>query len=430
MSDVSAVAQGATPTLTTPEWLARHARVHLATYGPPSRVLVRGQGAWVWDADGTRYLDLLAGIATTLLGHAHPALVAAVSSQLATLGHVSNLVATPGQILLAERLLDVCGVGEGGRVFFCNSGAEANETAFKIARRTGRPRIIAAEGGFHGRTMGALALTHKQSYRTPFEPLPAGVEHVPFGDVAALDDALRRNGPDDVAAVVLEPVQGEGGVNVAPPGYLAAARRLTRDHGCLLVLDEVQSGMGRTGSWLAHQAPHHLGAAMAVDPMMAPDVVTLAKGLGGGVPIGAALTYSAEVSALLQPGQHGTTFGGNPLAAAAALATLDVIAADGLVAHAGDVGRHLRQAILGIGHSGIRGVRGEGLLLAVVLAEPVAATVARVALESGFIVNAVSPDAIRLAPPLVLTRDQADHFVTALPDILRRTTDTLERART
>jgi acetylornithine aminotransferase len=398
-------------------WLDRHAAALLGTYGRPARVLVRGQGAWVWDADGRRYLDLLAGLATTLLGHAHPVLVSAVSGQLATLGHVSNLFAHPLQVALAERLLAVTGAGDGGRVFLCNSGAEANEAAFKIARRTGRPRIVAAVGGFHGRTMGALALTHKPQYREPFAPLPAGVEHVPFGDADAVADALRRGG-GQVAAVVLEPIQGEGGVHPAPPGYLAAVRRLTREHGALLVLDEVQSGMGRTGYWLAHHAPHHLGEAAAGDPSSRPDVVTLAKGLGGGVPIGAAVTSSAEVSALLGPGQHGTTFGGNPLACAAALATLHVIEADSLRARAREAGRRLAAGVTGTGHARVRGVRGEGLLRAVELDGPLAPAAAAVALDAGYVVNAVAPDALRLAPPLVVTDDQVDAFVADLPAVL------------
>ncbi len=372
----------------------------------------------MWDVDGRRYLDLLAGLATTLLGHAHPLLVSAVASQVSTLGHVSNLFAHPLQVALAERLLAIAGTGDGGRVFFCNSGAEANEAAFKIARRTGRPRVVAAAGGFHGRTMGALALTHKPQYRNPFAPLPPGVEHVPFGDADAVADALRRGGGGEVAAVVLEPVQSEGGVHPAPPGYLAEVRRLTREHGTLLVLDEVQSGMGRTGHWLAHQAPHHLGAAVAADPALAPDVVTLAKGLGGGVPIGAAVTYSAEVSALLGAGQHGTTFGGNPLAAAAALATLHVIETEGLLARAREVGGRLARGATGTGHARVRGVRGEGLLLAVELDGAIASAAAAAALEAGYLVNAVAPDALRLAPPLVVTDDQVDAFVADLPAIL------------
>lgn len=405
-------------TSSTHDWLARHSDSLAGTYARPSRVMVRGQGAWVWDADGTRYLDLLAGIATTALGHAHPLLVSAVSTQLATLGHVSNLVAHPVQIMLAERLLEVSGAGPEGRVFFCNSGAEANEAAFKIARRTSRPRIIAAEGGFHGRTMGALALTHKAAYRTPFEPLPRGVEHVPFGDLGALLAALDRTGEPDVGAVVLEPVQGEAGVLPAPPGYLAAARRATRERGTLLVLDEVQSGMGRTGHWLAHQAPHHLGEAIAADPEMRPDVVTLAKGLGGGIPIGATITYGSAVSGLLGTGAHGSTFGGNPVAAAAALATLHVIATEDLLGNAMSVGRQLDQGIRGLDHPLVADVRGEGLLRAVVLTRAVASAASRAALGAGYIVNAVAPDAIRLAPPLILSPEQAGQFVHAIPAIL------------
>ena len=408
----------ATAPATSLDWLRRHAAALAGTYAPPGRVLVRGQGAWVWDADGRRYLDLLAGIATTLLGHAHPLLVSAVSSQLATLGHVSNLVATPVQVLLAERLLEVSGAGSDGRVFFCNSGAEANEAAFKLARRTGRPRIIAAEGGFHGRTMGALALTHKPAYRAPFEPLPPGVEHVAFGDASAMRAALERTGSDDVAVVVLEPVQGEVGVRPAPPGYVAEVRRLTRERGTLLVLDEIQSGMGRTGHWLAHQAGHHLGDAIRRDPSMRPDVVTLAKGLGGGVPIGAMITYGPEVSALLTPGQHGSTFGGNPVAAAAALATLHAIEVEDLLGNVRAVGRRLVTAIETLAHPLVAGVRGEGLLLAIVLTRPVAAQVVAAAGDCGYLVNAVAPDAVRLAPPLVLTVAQAEEFVAALPGIL------------
>ncbi len=301
------------------------------TFGPPQRVLVRGEGAYVWDADGKRYLDLLAGIAVNALGHAHPTLTAAISAQLGTLGHVSNFFGTPTQIALAERLLGLCRAPEGSRVFFTNSGTEANEAVVKMARRTGRPRILALEGAFHGRTMGALALTAKAAYREPFEPLPGGVEFLPFGDVDALEAALA----DDVAALVVEPIQGEAGVRPLPPGYLARARELTAAHGTLLVLDEVQTGMGRTGAWLAHHHPHIGGG-------ITPDVVTLAKGLGGGFPVGAVVAYGERAATLLGRGQHGTTFGGNPVAAAAALATIGVIERDGLLAHVSAIGRRLR----------------------------------------------------------------------------------------
>jgi acetylornithine/N-succinyldiaminopimelate aminotransferase len=387
-------------------WTERYTHAVMDTFGPPQRVLVRGEGAYVWDADGRRYLDLLAGIAVNALGHAHPTLTAAISAQLGTLGHVSNFFGTPTQIALAERLLGLAQAPEGSRVFLANSGTEANEAVFKMARRTGRPRILALEGAFHGRTMGALALTHKAAYREPFEPLPGGVEFLPFGDTAALEAAMA----DDVAALVVEPVQGEAGVRALPPGYLARARELTAAHGALLVLDEVQSGMGRTGSWFAYQQPH-LGGGIV------PDAVTLAKGLGGGFPIGAVIAYGERAATLLGRGQHGTTFGGNPVAAAAALATIGVIERDGLLAHVTEVGGQLRAAIAATGHPLVSSVRGEGLLVAIELNEPVAAAIAARALEAGFIVNPVRPTTIRLAPPLVLTREQAQDFVAFLADV-------------
>ncbi|MFN8076377.1 MAG: acetylornithine transaminase [Kineosporiaceae bacterium] len=393
-------------------WTRRYQDSLMTTFGTPQRVLVRGEGCYVWDADGKRYLDLLAGIAVNALGHAHPFLVSAITGQLATLGHVSNFFATTPQIRLAEVLLELLEAPAGSRVFFTNSGTEANEAAFKLARRTGRTGMVAAEGAFHGRTMGALALTAKEQYRAPFEPLPGDVVHVPFGDVAALAAAVAVEPPP--AAVVLEPVQGEAGVRVPGPDYLPAARELTRARGVLLVLDEVQTGIGRTGRWFAHQHPH-LGGS----PAIVPDVVTLAKGLGGGFPVGAVVGLGEEAGLLLGPGQHGTTFGGNPVAAAAALATLHVITRDGLLDQVREVGESLRQGILAAGGEHVREVRGEGLLLAVVLREAVAAAVASALLEAGFIVNAVAPDALRLAPPLILTAEQAASFVDALGQALR-----------
>jgi acetylornithine/N-succinyldiaminopimelate aminotransferase len=403
-------------------WTQRYSASVMNTFGTPQRVLVRGEGCYVWDADGTRYLDLLAGIAVNALGHAHPFLTSAVTAQLATLGHVSNFFATAPQVALAERILDLLGAPEGSRVFFTNSGTEANEAAFKMARRTGRTGMVAAEGAFHGRSMGALALTHRPAYREPFEPLPGDVVHVPFGDVDALAAAV---GPG-TAAVVLEPVQGEAGVRPAPAGYLAAARRLTQDTGALLVLDEVQTGVGRTGRWFAHQHPHLGGAAdgTADGGALVPDVVTLAKGLGGGIPVGAVVGFGGRGGTLLAPGQHGTTFGGNPVAAAASLATLHVIERDGLLDNARTVGAHLRAGVEGLGHPLVAGTRGEGLLVAVLLTAPVAAATAAALLGAGFVVNAVAPDALRLAPPLILTPDQADTFVAALPaalDVAART---------
>ena len=388
------------------EWLDRYEGAVMNTFGRPQRVLVRGEGAYVWDADGRRYLDLLAGIAVNALGHAHPFLVSAVTAQLATLGHTSNFFATPLQVGLAERLLEVSGAPDGSAVFFCNSGTEAVEAAVKMTRRTGRTGLVAAQGAFHGRTMGALALTWKPAYREPFAPLPGDVAHVPFGDA----DALRAAVGPGTAAVVLEPIQGEAGVRPAPAGYLAAARGITREHGALLVLDEVQTGIGRAGAWLAHHLPSVAG------PEVVPDIVALAKGLGGGIPIGAVIAYGRENAQLLQPGQHGTTFGGNPVAAAAGLATLHVIERDGLLENARAVGARIRAGVAG--HPLVAGARGEGLLVAVQLAAPVAADVAAALLEAGFIVNPVAPDALRLAPPLILTADQADTFLEALPAAL------------
>ncbi len=389
------------------EWTRRYSSAVMNTFGPPKRVLVRGEGCYVWDADGRRYLDLLAGIAVNALGHAHPLLTSAVTAQLTTLGHISNFFASAPQIALAEHLLALLQAPPGSRVFFTNSGTEANEAAFKLARRTGRTGMVAAEGAFHGRTMGALALTHKPAYREPFEPLPGGVVHVPFGDAASLAAAV---GPH-VAAVVLEPVQGEAGVRPAPPGYLAGAREAATRAGALLVLDEVQTGVGRTGAWFAHQHLHVGGGAV-------PDVVTLAKGLGGGFPIGALVALGERAATLLGPGQHGTTFGGNPVAAAAALATLRVIERDGLLDNAVTVGSALRAGVEGLRHPLVAGTRGEGLLVAVQLGAPVAGAVAEALLDAGFIVNAVTPDALRLAPPLILTLEQAGTFVAALGEAL------------
>lgn len=389
-------------TLAEDAWLNRYASALMNTFGRPQRLLVRGEGCYVWDADGKRYLDLLGGLAVNSLGHAHPMLTSAITTQLATLGHVSNFFASGPQIALAERLIKLVGTpaGDAARVFFTNSGAEANEAAFKIARGTGRTKIVAAEGGFHGRTMGALALTGKASIREPFEPMPPGVVHVPYGDATALAEVV----DGDTAAVVLEPIQGEAGVRVAPTGYLAAAREITNRHGALLILDEVQTGIGRTGEWFAF---HRAG--------ILPDVVTVAKGLGGGLPIGACIGIG-RAAGLLGPGSHGSTFGGNPVAAVAGLAVLHAIERDDLLANVRAVGTRLRAGVPS--HSLLAGVRGEGLLLALELTAPLAAEAARAALESGFIVNPVESAAIRLAPPLILTEHQAEEFLAALPGIL------------
>ncbi|MEO7070011.1 MAG: acetylornithine transaminase, partial [Nostocoides sp.] len=343
------------------------------------------------------------GIAVNALGHGHPALVAAVSKQVAEVVHVSNFFTTPAQIALAERLLDISCAPAGSKVFFANSGTEAIEAAIKLSRRTGRTGIVAAEGAFHGRSTGALALTHKAAYRQPFEPLLPGVTHIPYADV----EALRAAVTSDTAAVVLEPIQGEGGVVAADTAYLQAAREIATSAGALLIIDEIQTGIGRTGQWFAFQ-----------ESGIVPDAITVAKGLGGGVPIGALVTMGPGVSALLQPGQHGTTFGGNPLAAAAALAVLDTIDEQGLMAHAVEVGEHLADAVAALRHPLVSTIRGRGLLRAIVLAEPIAPLVADLARDAGFIVNAVAPQALRLAPPLVITTEEIDTFVAALPGLL------------
>ncbi|MBY6708303.1 acetylornithine transaminase [Rhodococcus sp. BP-241] len=390
----------------------RFSNALMNNYGVPRVALVGGSGAVVTDADGKEYLDLLAGIAVNILGHGHPAVVEAVSAQLTTLGHTSNLYAAPPSIELAEHLLEHLGHAAGGdaRVFLCNSGTEANEAAFKIARLTGRPNIIAAENAFHGRTMGALALTGQADKRAPFEPMPAGVSHVPYGDIAALEAAVDEN----TAAVFLEPIMGEGGVVVPPEGYLPAAREITARHGALLILDEVQTGIGRTGWFYAHQ---RFG--------IVPDVITLAKALGGGLPIGACIGIG-PAAAMLTPGKHGTTFGGNPVCSAAALAVLRTLASEDLLSHADRLGKILRHDIEALGHPLVDHVRGAGLLLGIVLTEPVAADVETAARHAGFLVNAAQANVLRLAPPLIITDEQAASFVRALPAVLDEARPTAE----
>lgn len=374
----------------------------MANYGTPPLALARGAGAEVWDVDGRRYLDLLGGIAVNALGHAHPAVVRAVTEQISTLGQVSNLYLSEPAITLAETLLDLLGATGSGRVLFCNSGAEANEVAFKIARRTGRSRIVSTDGAFHGRTMGALALTGQPTKRDPFEPMPPGVVFVPYGDPAALESVV----DEDTAAVFLEPVQGENGVVIPPEGYLQAAREITAAQGALLVLDEVQTGVGRTGTWFAHQSAG-----------VTPDVVTLAKGLGGGLPIGACIGIG-PVAHLLQPGQHGSTLGGNPVCCAAALAVLRTIVADGLLDHVARLGKEIAAGVTALHHPLVSSVSVAGLLIGIRLSSPVSAEVATVARDAGFLVNPAVPDRVRLAPPLVLTEAQAREFLSALPAIL------------
>ncbi|GAA3580330.1 acetylornithine transaminase [Microlunatus spumicola] len=381
--------------------LDAYQRSVMNTFGPPKRVFVRGEGCYVWDADGRRHLDLLAGIAVNALGHAHPTVLAAVTGQISTLGHVSNFFATPAQVALAGRLAGLTGDPD-AKVFFTNSGTEANEAAFKITRMTGRTKIISTEGAFHGRSMGALAITHNPKYRAPFEPLPGDVTFVPYGDAEALAAVV----DETVAAVVLEPIQGENGVVVPPPGYLARARELCDAAGALLWIDEVQTGMGRTGSWLVHTAQG-----------VTADVVTLAKGLGNGFPVGACLA-TGRAATLLGPGSHGTTFGGNPVASIAGLAVINVIERDGLLENATAMGEHLVATVEGLGHPLVDHVRGRGLLRGIVLNADVAPAVADLALEAGFVVNAPRPHVLRIAPPLIITAAQLDTFTEALPGFL------------
>ncbi len=381
--------------------LEGYAQSVMNTFGPPKRVFVRGEGCYVWDADGRRHLDLLAGIAVNALGHAHPTVLAAVTGQISTLGHVSNFFATPAQVALATRLAGLTGDPD-AKVFFTNSGTEANEAAFKLTRMTGRTKIISTEGAFHGRSMGALAITHNPKYRAPFEPLPGDVTFVPYGDVEALAAVV----DETVAAVVLEPIQGENGIVVPPDGYLARARELCDAAGALLWIDEVQTGMGRTGSWLVHTAQG-----------VRADVITVAKGLGNGFPVGACLA-TGRASRLLGPGSHGSTFGGNPVASIAGLAVINVIERDGLLDHVTAMGEHLVRSVEALGHPLVTEVRGRGLLRGIVLAADVAPAVADLALEAGFVINAPRPHVLRIAPPLIITAAQLDTFVAALPGFL------------
>ncbi|CAJ1582441.1 acetylornithine transaminase [[Mycobacterium] wendilense] len=380
----------------------RWSAVMMDNYGTPPLALASGDGAVVTDPDGKSYLDLLGGIAVNLLGHRHPAVIEAITTQLNTLGHTSNLYATEPGIALAEALVGHLGDEQRARVFFCNSGTEANEVAFKISRLTGRTKLVAAQGAFHGRTMGSLALTGQPTKQAPFAPLPGDVTHVPYGDVAALAAAVDA----DTAAVFLEPIMGEGGVVVPPAGYLAAARDLTAKHGALLALDEVQTGVGRTGAFFAHQ---HDG--------ITPDIITLAKGLGGGLPIGACIGIGAAAD-LMTPGLHGSTFGGNPVCTAAALAVLRTLRAEDLITRADVLGKTLSHGIEGLNHPLVDHVRGRGLLQGVVLTAAKAKAVETAAREAGFLVNAAAADVVRLAPPLIVTEEQLGGFVEALPGVL------------
>lgn len=379
--------------------------VMMGNYGTPPIALVSGQGAVVRDADGNTYVDLFAGIAVNVLGHAHPAVVEAVTRQIGVLGHTSNLVINEPCVRLAERLVALMGTPGDTRVLLCNSGAEANEASLKLSRRL-RPGggWVAAEGAFHGRTMGALAITGQPAKRIPFEPLPGPVTFLPYGDIPALEAAVT----EQTASVVLEPVLGELGVVMPPPGYLEAARSCCDRNGALLHLDEVQGGLGRAGGWLAHQI---------IAPGLQPDVITLAKGLGGGLPLGAVLA-SGPAGQALGKGDHGTTFGGNPVACAAALAVLEVIETEGLLCASTALGARLRRGIESVGHPLVDHVRGVGLWLGVVLTQPVAAEAEAAARAAGFLLNAPAANVLRLCPPLVVSDAQVDAFLSVLPAVL------------
>ena len=383
--------------MNTDNWRERFGDAMMGTFAPPLAMLERGEGAHVWDVDGNRYLDFLAGIAVNALGHAHPALVDAVSRQVATLAHVSNYFASPPQLELAERLKRITGAGDAGRVFFANSGAEAIEGAIKLARLNRgdgrRRRILSLINSFHGRTMGSLSLTGKPALREDFEPLLPGIEHIDT-TIAALEAAM----DDSVAAIFIEPIKGEAGVLDLPEGFLQRARELATENGALLILDEIQTGVGRTGTWFAFQQTGVL-----------PDALTLAKGIAGGVPIGALVTFGAA-SDLFQPGQHGSTFGGNPLATAAGNAVLGEIERAGLIENAAAIGAKLQAIVEAIDSPLITEVRGQGALVGLGLAQPVAGALTAAAFSNGLIINAPNDSSIRIAPPLIIGDAELEEF--------------------
>ncbi len=385
--------------MTTPEMAARYL---MQTGRRLPVTFVRGRGCLVYDDSGKEYLDLVAGIAVNLLGHAHPEVAEAIATQAHSLIHTSNLYFTRPQVELARRLVEL---SFPSRVFLCNSGAEANETAIKIARkwgtrhRDGAFEIISTHGSFHGRTLAAVTAGGQPKYSDPFKPLPDGFVHVPFNNL----DAIKAATTDKTVAVMLEPVMGEIGIIPAAAGYLAGVRRWCDEKGLLLILDEVQTGLGRTGRWFAHQ--HH---------GITPDVMTLAKGLGGGVPIGACL--ASPRADVLEPGDHGSTFGGNPLACSAALAVLHVVERDGLVGHAAEMGEMLHGVLLGLGGKEVRGL---GLMQAVEFAEPVAKPFQLACLEAGLVVNAVDDNSVRLVPPLILTAAEVDRAEAVMRQVRR-----------
>ncbi len=372
--------------------------VMLDNYGTPAMELVRGEGIHLFDSSGRKYLDFLGGIATSLLGHAHPEIISAVTKQISTLSHVSNLYAHPTALQLAKKLTEMTG---GGRVFFCNSGAEANEAAIKISRLSGKSRIIATDGAFHGRTMGALSLTGQPNKRAPFKPLLPGITHVPFGDLIVMEEALALG---DVAMVIVEAIQGEAGVILPPPGYLLALRELTTRYGALLACDEVQGGMGRTGKWFSYQ---HEGVI--------PDIVTVAKGLGGGLPLGAIIAVTPAAQ-LFTPGSHGSTFGGNPTSCAAAIATISVIESTQMLESNHRLGRVLKDGLSSV--DGIHAVRGIGLWIGLDLEDAPAVTKELQTL--GVLVNAAGSQTIRIAPPFIVTESQISEFISLFGQAIRK----------
>ena len=369
-------------------------------YGEPSITLTSGKGIFVVDENGKKYLDFLGGIATNALGHTHPAIVKAVSKQIATLGHVSNLYAHPAGLQLAQKLIDMTG-DQTARVFFCNSGAEANEAALKLSRKTGRTRIVATIDSFHGRTMGAISLTGQPSKRNPFKPLIKNIKHVTFGDITQMRKAVNSK----TAMVIVEPIMGEAGVIVPPLGYLKQLRDMCNEHGVLLVFDCVQTGMGRTGTWFGYE-----------DEKIRPDVITLAKGLGGGLPLGAMISLGSATPQF-SPGEHGTTFGGNPVAAAAGLAAINVIENNRLMTSARSFEKRLKIKLEVV--RGVTEVRGRGLLIGIGLNGDYAKELAGLLADRGVLVNAPNADTIRIAPPLIVNKAQIDKFISVFTQCLQ-----------
>jgi acetylornithine/N-succinyldiaminopimelate aminotransferase len=385
--------------MTNKKILKRWSSVVQNNYGTPSIALMKGKGIVVTDADGKQYLDFLGGIATSILGHAHPAIVKAVTKQISTLSHVSNFYAHPNAIELAEKLTSMTG-DKNAKVFFCQSGAEANEAALKLSRRTGKVRVIAAQGAFHGRTMGALSLTGQPSKREPFLPLIKGVKHVPYGDIEAMRKAVTKK----TAMVIIEPIMGEAGVVVPPADYLQQLRQMCDDKGSLLVIDAVQTGMGRTGDWFGYE---YSG--------ITPDVITLAKGLGGGLPLGAMIALG-KAAELFQPGDHGSTFGGNPVTTSAGLAAINFIESKKILKKVETQGSYLIQELAMI--QGVKEVRGAGLLIGIELESLKAADIATAMREAGVLVNAANETTIRIAPALVVSDAQINKFISIFKKVM------------